>query len=181
MKNYDLKLTNDDESAMIGHLLSDLVERKITSVKEIAALTDKGPSTIYRWLKGETQPDIAEVIHLIHHLSQTEGRKALVEMFAQGMPVRIEWLSVDQTFEKVAKGRPPEDVLDLAMLTIECLSKVMLNQRQTFRDAEVSRELKSELSQLLSTAINYLALAQQVVEDTPVTRKSARPIAKPSR
>lgn len=159
---------------MISILLSDLIERDVTTVKEISEITERGQSTVYRWVHGETQPDMADVAKLIRKLSRPEARRSLVEIFTVGLPLRIEWLATDQTLVALDQSQPSPDVMDLALLTIECLSKVMHNERDTFQRGEVTEKIKYDLEQLLGTAINYLTLAQQVVEDTPVTRRKAR-------
>ncbi|MDX1566105.1 MAG: helix-turn-helix transcriptional regulator, partial [Phycisphaeraceae bacterium] len=63
---------------MIGKILQKLVDDKLTSVKEIGVLTGAAPSTVYRWIRGESEPSFDSIRLLIRHVPEPRAQAELL-------------------------------------------------------------------------------------------------------
>ena len=74
---------------MIGQLLGELTEKRLTSVNEIARATGRGESTVYRWINGDSRPDYGSIRKLISGLGDAEAKRRLVEHFTSALAIAV--------------------------------------------------------------------------------------------
>ena len=164
---------------LISQVLSQLVAQKVTSVREIADVTQRGESTVYRWLSGQSEPEFSEMVTLMRSVSSSKVRKRLVDTFTKELPVRVHWLNDDATLSHSAKDQDHHDAVDLAVLAMASLVRVLVTQRPALRGKELDEQAKAETIELIEVAERHLDNCRAALEAQP-GRKKAKPLSKPS-
>jgi len=93
---------------MIGDLLGELTRRRLTNVHEIAAVVQRGESTVYRWINNESQPDYRAIRRLVVGLQNAEARRRVLGHFVDPLPVALVWTEDDAPSD--ARGDGPDSV-----------------------------------------------------------------------
>jgi transcriptional regulator with XRE-family HTH domain len=95
---------------MIGDLLRRLTDEQLTSIHEIAKLTGRGESTIYRWIAGDSRPDYGSIQKLVAGLKDRQAKQLIVEDMTRTLPLAMVWVdgpegaSPDLTSEQRLRG-----------------------------------------------------------------------------
>src|ERR1041384_5620406 len=69
---------------MLAKTLSMLLDDRLTTAREIGELTGVAPSTVYRWGRGESQPDFDSIRLLVRHLKNPRAVEAILCAFTAG-------------------------------------------------------------------------------------------------
>ena len=77
---------------MIGDLLRRLTDERLTTVHEIAELTGRGESTIYRWIAGDSRPDYGSIQKLVAGLKDRKAQQLIVEDMTRTLPLAMVWI-----------------------------------------------------------------------------------------
>jgi hypothetical protein len=77
-------LANAKENAMLSQTLQAMIDQKWTNAREIGELTGVAPSTVYRWISGESEPDFQSIRLLMRHLKDDRAQRSLVTAFLAG-------------------------------------------------------------------------------------------------
>jgi len=157
---------------MLNSLLARLVEEKLTSVREIAELTGRGESTVYRWLSRQSQPDFDDIRLLVRHLNSTEAQQRLIELFASGLPIVIEWKDEQRPAEEQTDVF---DALDFSLLALETFTDALARQRAIMRQSEQIEQGITESVALIDKTIQRLTTAKNILVDQAPRRRRARP------
>lgn len=152
---------------MLGIIIRYLLDHKLTSVKEIEKVTGRGSSTIYRWMNGESQPQLMDMRLLIRNLSNADARRTILELLTSDLPVVINWISDDQAMtveDDAGKRHDGHEVLDKSMLALECLSQAMHEGHEAIRKQELSPEKYAHLVKMVDDTIQHLTTSRTMLK-----------------
>lgn len=146
---------------MICATLQGFVESDLLTVKQMAALLDIAPCSIYRYLSGQTEPSWSQVRVLFRQCGRAEAQRALLACLADGTG----WLSELITIEADANGDgiiDTNDVMDDGILAMGELQKIFIEtraqqatgmRRMAPQKAEtIKRQIRSAIRELLAAA-----------------------------
>ncbi len=148
---------------MLANMLQRLVQEKHTTVREIAELTGRGESTVYRWINGESQPDFEEVRQLTHRLANAQARRKLAEMFTSGMPVVVEWRDDVDACDERSNGSDPAAALDAGLNALRKVAAVLESERQMIRAERITDEQAVRTIGLIDESIRQLLISKGIV------------------
>jgi len=164
---------------MFGTVLRQLLDRKVTTLKEIEEATGRGTSTIYRWMRGESEPTATDVRLSIRHLNP-KARNELVSVLSADLPVIIKWVDTEEQLREEFEMRRPmdgHDVVDMTLMALDTVAHLLNSQRESIRnETELSLETYGELSNMMDTSIRYLTTARVMMDKYIKRRKKARPL-----
>jgi transcriptional regulator with XRE-family HTH domain len=167
---------------MLGTIIQQLLERHLTTVKEIAEVTGRGRSTVYRWLGGESEPQFHDMRQLVRRLAKLEARQTLVGLLTSDLPVVINWVTDDEGFHgEDDRGNHLEghEVLQRTLLALECVSDALSQQHEAIRRQELTPQGFTSLVQMLDSAIRHLTRSKNMLEAyRPEVLRHATPKAK---
>lgn len=69
---------------MIAQTLQRLINERLTTARELAEISGVAPSTIYRWINGDSQPDFHSIRLMLRHLPSRCAQQKLLEAFTTG-------------------------------------------------------------------------------------------------
>lgn len=151
-------------------ILETLIEEKLTSVEELATLSRRSESTVRRWVRRESWPDVIDFHLIMTGLRHDEARRRIVaRMFAE-LPVAIAWS--DQP------GPSPQhaDLTERVAGVICDLARLLQHAHQVERGEESAGRLDSESVEALSTrAIDELIAFREAVQRQMGKRRAAKP------
>lgn len=160
---------------MLAKTLSRLIDGGITSAKEIGLLTGVAPSTVYRWVRGESQPDFDSIRLLVRHLKDPRAVEALLSAFTAGTSWRYYRTEID--LDVNADGAiDTADALDASIEAVHTAGRSLAQVRQSCRDGVVQRESAIELIALLNDVIHQCSLTQQILVHMSEARQGRRPV-----
>lgn len=152
---------------MLGTIIRYLLDHKLTSIKEIEKVTGRGSSTIYRWMNGESQPQLMDMRLLIRNLANVEARRTILDLLTSDLPIVINWISngQDMTVED-DQGRKHDghEVLDNSLLAMEILSKGLHEGHDAIRRQELPPEKYAQLVKMLDDTIRHLATSRTMLK-----------------
>jgi len=76
-------------------VFSVLAAEHILSPKEVAFYTGKSGSTVYRWLRGDSTPDIDDFVDIVK-AAEPLARERLLAWLSQDLQMRVEWQRSEQ-------------------------------------------------------------------------------------
>ena len=150
-------------------LLEQLIDEQLITVSELAQLTKRSESTVRRWVRRESWPDVIDFYLIITGLGNDEARRRIIyQMFGQ-LPVAITW------GQEAAFG--DGDELDHATDAIYHIARLMQRMRQ---HGDMSRELtndeKVEITSITGEALDDLISARDQLLARTATRRKAKPL-----
>lgn len=160
-------------------LFNELVAKHLTSPKEVAYLTKKSGSTVYRWLRGESTPDIDDYVLMLKGADPT-ARQRLLAWLSHDIPLRIEWLR-DSSDGTLADEPLEEVTLEVKDRTVSTMEKFLDLIR--WHDSEVGTSptltpVQYEMLEArLDDVLNEVMLIKRLHLARVVERKRARPHA----
>ena len=165
----------NEPKPLVGTLLRRVIERRLTTGDQIAEICGVSPSTVYRWTRGQSEPDFEQVTRLVRRVTVPAIRKELVSLFVTGLPLELRW--DDATAGPGERSVPNDaDAMDLCLLTLSCLTQVMLNQRRAIQERSFTDDAKADVQRLMDVASEYLVAARRHIDAQPAVRRPARPV-----
>ncbi len=167
----------DDESQeKFSDFFNEQVERKIFVPKEVAHITGRSISTVYRWLRGEVTPDIESIRLLVRGLEPV-ARDRLLMWFLDGLPLCIERLDAIAIGD--ASQLKPAQASSLARDTIMKLIGDLLEMarqidKQEDESKSFTRDEKSYVLDRLESMIVKIAEIKFYQSSRVVHRKRAK-------
>lgn len=154
------------------------VEEQALTPKEVSHLTGRSMSTVYRWLRGRTVPDIESMALLIRGLSQPM-REKLLGWFLSDLPLHVEW--ADPSVAKMTGSMGANRAKTLAQETvIQTLSRLLKLIEQKGESAGKSDTLTpreyEQLVGMLDEIIQQLVKVKRLHAKRLLKRKQARPV-----
>lgn len=164
--------------AMFSEALRHLLEKNLTTRKEIQDVTGRGASTIYRWLNAETEPQYHDIRSLVRRMQNPEARRTLVGLLTGGLPVTIKWLEDDVTpnvSTKELRDEASEHALDASLLALECISELLVEEREAMRQKSISTEKAAHVIELCDEVIRQLTVVKNTAVAVISTENKATP------
>ncbi|QNN22066.1 helix-turn-helix transcriptional regulator [Planctomycetales bacterium ZRK34] len=147
---------------MLSKTLAQLIERKLTTAREIGELTGVAPSTVYRWIRGESEPDFNAVRLLVRHLHSADCVEAILAAFTAGSAWRF--YSLEAELDVNADGQiNVDDALDSTISAVRSASRSLSAVRKASLDGVIDTEESIELVALLNDVIRQCSITQQVL------------------
>ncbi|MEX2672112.1 MAG: helix-turn-helix transcriptional regulator [Phycisphaeraceae bacterium] len=171
---------------MISAALRNLIDQQLTSVGEIGELAGVAPSTVYRWVNGQTQPPYDSIRLLIRHLPNARAQRVLLLHTIRGTAwqVRGPHASLDVN----ADGKiDAEDALDTMIRIVSAASQSLEQTRESLRQTPLSQNELMEAVETLEDVAIESCLAQQILAKIheaharPPRRQALRPQAQQMR
>jgi len=151
---------------MIADVLRKITYGGMTNVHEIARLTGRGESTIYRWINGDSQPDFSSIQKLASDLSNLSARQRLLDLFTQSMPVTTHW---SENNASDPEATSPRGVQARRQTVCQCVASIgqvadAMRLLACSREAASSTDDILEAGHLINQAINGLMEGRQMLE-----------------
>jgi len=150
---------------MIADVLRKITYQSMTSVHEIATITGRGESTVYRWINGESQPDFMSICKLANQLPSNEARQRLLDYFTQSMPVAITWAGDD--LESAEDVKEPSLCRPIHSC-VEALDNIADAMRLITRHGggeSLNQEQRLEATNLINLSIAALMRSRQFINN----------------
>ncbi len=159
---------------MLKQVLQRIIDQKWSNAREMAEVAGVSPSTVYRWIAGQTQPEFDAMRQLMRHLPDARAQEALLDLFTTG----TDWTStkVGLTLDMNADGKVDHhDALDAACEAVhaaaDSLQRLRLSTRQNQPiDAETTLSLLTQLHH----AVRHCTITQRVLLDLAEQRKKRK-------
>ncbi|MCP3903171.1 MAG: hypothetical protein GY715_05990 [Planctomycetes bacterium] len=151
---------------MFGSIIRQLLDRKLTSIKEIETVTGRGSSTIYRWMDESSQPSLGDVRSLVGGLEKPEARQLLLGLLASDLPIVIEWID-DCASEAAEQAGPPRDgheLLEQTLLALDCISHVLNEGHNAIRERGLDDESFTAIVELTDQAVRHLTRTRTLLQ-----------------
>lgn len=165
---------------MIRAVLQQLIDEHQLTVREISQITERGESTIYRWLNGESQPAYRDVASLVRNVSNPQAREQLLCVILAGLPVVVEWLEGaerDEGIDADARDVP----LRLSMRALQTLVNALALEQQGHNAKAYSDHHTNQIVKLLDEAIRNLTASKGwLLRNADPPRRRARPLGPPT-
>lgn len=136
---------------MIAQLLLELTQERLCSVHDIARITERGESTVYRWINGESNPDYLSIRKLIIGIENQEAQRRLLDHFCGALPVAVAWVDA---------GDPQRDRLSTLKVCMQAISEVADAVSRVIdesEDADLAQEHVRHAEKLIGHAVTELA------------------------
>ncbi|GAB4108064.1 MAG: hypothetical protein Kow00105_13930 [Phycisphaeraceae bacterium] len=147
---------------MLSKTLNRMIEKKQTSAREIAELAGVSPSTVYRWIAGQSQPDFDSIRLLLRHLPNREAQQSLLNAFTMG--TNWQFACPDMELDVNADGKiDAADALDASIDAVHTSARNLKQLRSAFRDGKADADEVLELVHLLQQTASHCLVTQQVL------------------
>lgn len=151
---------------VLGRVIRELVHEKLTTIDEIEEITGRSASTVYRWMNDESEPYFSDVRRLIRNMKRPEARRAMLQRLAADLPLTIEWADddADDLLGDVEDGRAGHEVLDRALLALDCVTHALSEGNEAIREQRLTANAYDSIQARLSEAIRYLSACRKMLE-----------------
>ncbi len=147
---------------MLAKTLKRIIDDKLTSAREIGELTGVAPSTVYRWIRGDSEPDFNAVRLMVRHLPDTEAAGSILSSFVAG--TAWHFYNVDAELDVNKDGTiDANDALDAAINAVRTASRSLVKVREACNDGAINKDECLELIALLNDVIRHCSITQQVM------------------
>lgn len=147
---------------MLGKMLQNLIDEKRTTVREIGELTGAAPSTVYRWLRSESEPSFDAIRLLVRHLPDRQAQGMLLAALTAATSWRFYNLDVDLDVNR--DGRiTTADALDSSIEAVHAAGKSLAAVRDACRKGQIPSAVALDLIQTLQQVIRQCSITQQVL------------------
>lgn len=149
---------------MLARTLQKLIDANLTSAREIGDLAGVSPSTVYRWISRQSQPDFDAIRLLVRHLPERAAQEAIIATFTAGTDWQFthESLELDVNDDGVINA---EDALDASVEAVRSAGESLKSVRQASRRQELSAEDTLELISLLNHVVRQCNITQRILVD----------------
>ncbi len=161
---------------MLATALQRLIDRNLTTVKELSEFAGVSNSTIYRWINRESQPDFDSIRLLMRHLDAPEAQEILLSIFAAGTAWQL--VKVDEDLDVNRDGQvDANDALDACIRAVQHAADSLTHIRQTTRPGQrLSPEQVVDSLAMLNDAASHCHISQRILVKLSENRRSAKQI-----
>lgn len=155
---------------MLAKTLSMLIDERLTTAREIGELTGVAPSTVYRWVRGESQPDFDSIRLLVRHLKNPRAVEAILCAFTAGS--RWRFARDDGELDVNHDGQiDAADALDASIDAVHSAARSLEQVRASCRQGAISREAAVDLLATLNQVIRQCSTTQQILVHLTESRR----------
>lgn len=162
---------------MLANLLKQLIDERLTSVREVESITGRTASTVYRWLAGQTRPDFEDVRLLIGGMRRPEARRRMLGLVTAELPVVMQWIprpAVERSGEPRSDQQIGEAVMDATVEAIRSVNQTLEDVRTIARGQRLNPARLFELVDQLDRAIGSLLAGRMHAASLCGVRASAK-------
>ncbi len=151
---------------MFGTIIRNLLDHKLTSIKELEEVTGRGSSTIYRWMNGESEPHHTDMRLLIRHLKNPQASRTILSLLTSDLPIVINWIhdeaeAADTPTDERTEGH---EVLDQSLLALDCLTHALSEGNDALRKQQLTKESYVKLVTLCDETIRHLTASKNMLQ-----------------
>lgn len=149
---------------MLARTLQKLIDANLTSAREIGDLAGVSPSTVYRWISRQSQPDFDAIRLLVRHLPERAAQEAIIAAFTAG----TEWQFTHEALELDVNDDgaiDAEDALDASVEAVRSAGESLKAVRQASRRHDLGAEETLELISLLNHVVRQCNITQRILVD----------------
>ena len=159
---------------MLHRTLQQMIDRKLTTAKEMGELTGVSTSTIYRWIAGQSQPDFDAVRLLVRLLPNPAAQEMLLRVVTAGTDWKLDRMQLDLDLNK--DGRvDAADALDASIAAVRHAADSLAQVRATCgEDKQPDAEQTLALMTELGDAMTHCTIAQRVLLDMAEQRRKRK-------
>ncbi len=163
---------------MFGTIIRELLDRKLTTLKELEEVTGRGTSTIYRWINDESEPHFTDVRLLVRQLDKPEAKRTLVGLLTSDLPIVVDWLH-DEELPKADPENPPptggHEILERSLFALDCLSHVLTEGNESIRRQELTKESYVKVITLIYETILHLTTCKNMLKKYSPISEARKP------
>lgn len=157
---------------MLGKTLQRIIDEKCTTARELGDLAGVSPSTVYRWIAGQSQPDFDSIRMLVRHLPDPRAQQEILQSFTVGTDwhcTRLE-LELDVNDDGCIDSN---DALDASIKAVrgcaESLDRVRASSHKPMNSDETLEALA-----LLQNVVSHCTITQRVLVDIHEQRQKRK-------
>ena len=157
---------------MLAQTLQRLIDQGYTSARELGDLAGVSPSTVYRWIAGQSQPDFDSIRMLVRHLPNQAAQEEILQSFTSG----TDWLCsrLEMELDVNDEGQlDAEDAVDSTMEMIRCAGESLSKIRASSHTPMNSDETLATIA-LLNKVMQHCAVTQRVLVDVAEQRRKRK-------
>ena len=158
---------------MLAKTLKRIIDKQFTSAKEISELTGVSPSTVYRWIAGQSQPDFDSVRLLLRLLPDARAQKALLTAFTAGTDWHITHMNLELDVNHDGKV-DADDALDASCNALKTSSDTLVSIREASKGKILTSDETLELIALLNHTVRHCTITQRILVDMSEQRKKRK-------
>lgn len=165
---------------MIGRTLQLIIDQGLSTVEEISEIAGVAPSTVYRWMSGESEPAFNTITMLLRQLPNPQAQAHLVHACLVGSS----WHGYETSGDLDVNADGHIDVLDALDLSIDSVntaSQTLNEVRNLGRDGKFTQKDADHLIEMLRQLMHQCTITQKVLVrlSSEPTRKRAKPAGGP--
>mgnify|MGYP005840254771 CR=1 FL=1 len=149
-----------------GALLRQLIAEGLTTVAELAAVTQRSESTVRRWVRGEKAANVVDLKRSLTGLHSDEARRRIVYTLFDHLPVTITWI------QRTSDDDHSE--FDHATNALYHIARLMQRMQKVQRAGAVSNDLRVEIQTIIGEAMEELVCVKRKLTEGGGRRKRAR-------
>ena len=149
---------------MFGHIIRHLLDKKLTSIKEIEEVTGRGSSTVYRWINDESDPHHTDMRLMVRHIRNPDAGRTILGLLTADLPVVINWVH-DETppDDGPSDERGGHEILDRSLIALDCLTHALSEGNDALRRKELTKDSYVKLIALVDETIHHLTASKNML------------------
>jgi len=165
---------------MLARTLEAMIEQKWTTAREIGELTGVAPSTVYRWISGESEPDFNSIRILLRHLPDLRAQQAIVSLFLGGTLWTATRAAAGPELDADRDGTiSSDDALDAAIQAVRDSGAALDHVHDSLQDGRLTPEESVSATASVDEVIRQCQRLKAVLSVLTEDRKRARPTPRP--
>ncbi len=163
---------------MFGTVIRELLDRKLTTLKELEEVTGRGTSTIYRWINDETEPHFTDVRLLVRQLEKPEAKQTLVGLLTSDLPIVVDWLheeGLPAADDQTSPQSTGHEILERSLFALDCLSHVLSEGNEAIRKQELTSPAYVKIITLIDETIRHLTGCKNMLKKYSPIAESRKP------
>ena len=160
---------------MLVQTLQNLIHEGLTSAKEIGELTGVAPSTVYRWINGQSEPSFNAVRMLIRHLPNREAQARILSAIITG--TGWQFAASDNELDVNDDGRvDTDDALDSCIRSVHIAGEALTQVRGACKDGVISQQEATTVIALLRGVVRECNVTQAILAQITEARRRAKDV-----
>ncbi len=147
---------------MLEAALQRIINRKLTTAREIGEMAGVSTSTVYRWISGQSQPDFNSIRLLVRHLPDRRAQEAILSAFVAGTAWQLRHLELELDVNEDGTI-DADDALDAAIDAVKAAAKTLQQVRSASRQRGLSAEQTIEVLALLNQVARHCTVTERVL------------------
>lgn len=147
---------------MLAETLQKIIDDELTTVQEIGTVTGTAPSTVYRWLKGQSDPSFSSIRMLIRHLKDSKAQGMLLASLTAATSWRFFNLELDLDINHDGVI-DAADAMDASIEAVRAAGRSLSEVRDAIKAGHIENATALNLIQTLHNVIRQATTTQQVL------------------